>query len=214
MRKLYVYGCSFSEPFGLLPKDLPGTTILPDGTRNFFGTDYWGTHLAKKLKMECVSKGLGGIGWNYISHQIDMDILKWTKDDLIIISPSFISRVNIMEFENGSTREELIKYYKNWGDIIEYNDLRWRTKIKTLQQFGFNVFTWAVNELSNSNEIKNLITAPGELTNWKDWMDLHYEYWTSLPKVVFPDGDWHFNPAGHIAVADRMYEVITKCQLQ
>jgi len=208
MRKLWVYGCSFSEPFGLLPTELPSDTILPDGTRNFFGTEYWGTHLAKKLKIDCVSKGLGGMGWNYISHHIDLDILKWDKDDLIIISPSFISRVNIMEFENGSTREELIRYYKNCSDIIEYNDVRWRTKIKTLQHFGFNVYTWAVNEVSNATEIKNLITAPGDLPNWKDWMDLHYEYWTSLPKVVFPDGDWHFNPTGHIAVANRMYEII------
>lgn len=208
MRKLWVYGCSFSEPFGLLPKELPSNSILSDGTRNFFGTEYWGTHLAKKLGIECVSKGLGGIGWNYISHQVDLDILKWSTDDLIIISPSFISRVNIMEFEDGSTRPELIKYYKNWSDISAYNDVRWRTKIKTLQNFGFNVFTWAVNEVPNSSEIKNLITAPGDLVNWKDWMDLHYEYWTSLPKVVYPDGDWHFNPAGHVAVANRMHEVI------
>ena len=115
-----------------------------------------------------------------------------------------------MEFEDGITREELLKYYKNWDDISAYNDLRWRTKIKTLQNFGFNVYTWAVDKVSNSSEIKNLITAPGDLPNWKDWMDLHYEYWTSLPKVVFPEGDWHFNPAGHVAVANRMYEVITQ----
>lgn len=208
MRKLWVYGCSFSEPFGLLPSELPGNTVLPDGNRNFFGTEYWGTHLAKKLEVECISKGLSGIGCNYILHQVDLDILKWDKDDLIIISPSFISRVNIMEFEDGSTREELIKYYKNWNDIIEYNDLRWRTKIKTLQYFGFNVFTWAVNEVSNSAEIKNLITAPGDLSNWKDWMDLHKEYWQDPTTNKYPQGDWHFNTAGHIAVANRMYEVI------
>jgi hypothetical protein len=214
MRKLWVDGCSFCEPFGLLPTDLPGNTILPDGNRNFFGVEYWGTHLAKKLGVECVSKGLGGIGWNYIYHQVDLDILKWTKDDLIIISPSFISRVSIMEFEDVSTREELIKFYKNWSDIIEYNDLRWRTKIKTLQHFGYNVFTWAVNEVSTSAEIKNLITAPGDLVNWKDWMDLHKEYWQDPTTNKYPDGDWHFNPQGHLAVANRMYEVITKCQLQ
>jgi hypothetical protein len=82
-------------------------------------------------------------------------------------------------------------------------------KIKTLQHFGFNVYTWVVENIENSNII-NLITAPGDLVNWKDWMDMHPEYWTSLPGVVYPDGDWHFNPLGHVAVASRMYDIINR----
>jgi hypothetical protein len=58
--------------------------------------------------------------------------------------------------------------------------------------------------------VDKLITAPDDRVNWKDWMDNHYEYWQSLPGVVYPLGDWHFNEQGHVVVADRMFEVISK----
>lgn len=208
MNSIWVYGCSFSEPFGLLPIN-DGQSILENGLRDFFGVDYWGTHLSKKMGYNCISKGLSGIGWNYITHLIDNDILKWQKDDIIIISPSFLNRVTIMEFTNGSTREELFGYYKNWVDITQYNEIRWRTKIKTLQHFGYNVYTWVVDSASNNiDEIKNLILSPGGFTNWKEWMDLHKEYWIDPTFNKYPEGDWHFNPLGHVAVADAMYDFI------
>lgn len=210
MKKLYVYGCSFSEPFQI---EIGGPVFDDNGYR-ILTEDYWGTHLAKKLNLECCTKSISGVGWNYISHQIDLDILKWTKDDVIIISPSFINRVTMMEFKNIIGGPELIRYYKSCDEIIEYNELRWHTKIKMLQYFGYNVFTWRVDEVLNPDEVKNLITAPGDFSNWKDWMDLHKEYWQDPTTNKYPLGDWHFNVDGHLAVANRMYKVITKCQPQ
>lgn len=210
MSKMWVYGCSFSEPFQIET----GGHVFDEAGYRILKADYWGTHLANKLNLKCCTKSLSGIGWNYIVHQIDLDTLKWSTDDIIIISPSFITRVNIMEYDNEVDTSELIRYYKSCADIMAYNELRWRTKIKTLQHFGYNVFTWRVDEVLNPDEVKNLITAPGDLVNWKDWMDLHKEYWQDPTTNKYPDGDWHFNPQGHLAVANRMYEVITKCQLQ
>lgn len=210
MSKLWVYGCSFSEPFQIETED----HVFDDAGYRILKADYWGTHLAKKLNLECHTKSLSGIGWNYIVHQIDLDTLKWSTDDIIIISPSFITRVNIMEYDSNVDTTELIRYYKSCADIITYNELRWSTKIKTLQHFGYNVFTWRVDEVLNPHDVTNLITAPGDLVNWKDWMDLHKEYWQDPTTNKYIDGDWHFNPQGHLAVANRMYEVITKCQLQ
>ena len=205
MNNLWIYGCSFSEPFQL---EQCGPVWDNRGNR-IIKTDYWGTHLAKKLNLECVTRSKSGIGWNYISHQIEQDVSKWATDDIIIISPSFFDRVNIMEFINGDTRQETVHLYKDWNDIFDYNELRWRSTITNFQKLGYNIYTWLVN-LPKQGLLDNLITAPDNSIDWKDWMDDHYEYWQSLPGVVYPLGDWHFNEQGHIAVSNRMYEVINK----
>ena len=74
MNKLWVYGCSFSEPFGLIPNKLPAI-FNADKSRYFHGTDYWGTHLANKLNLECITKSCAGVSWNYINERIDEDII-------------------------------------------------------------------------------------------------------------------------------------------
>jgi hypothetical protein len=100
---------------------------------------------------------------------------------------------------------------KSWDFLIAHNETRWRKKIQTLHYLGYkNVYTWLCDNTDRYNEVNNLITAPGDYVNWKDWMDQHYEYWQSLPGVVYPLGDWHFNAPGHVAVANRMYEFITQ----
>jgi hypothetical protein len=212
MKTLWVYGCSFSEPFGLGQYNA-GNSILEDGTRDFGNVDYWGTHLSKKLGMKHISKSLSGIGWNYISHQVDMDILKWDKQDIIIISPSFLSRINIMEFElnNGTSVSDYVHLIKNYDEIIEYNEIRWKTKVKTLQNFGYNVFTWLVDDgRLSKKEITNLIKTPEGFINFKNWMDLHKEYWMDPTTQKYPEGDWHFNAEGHLALSEIMYEFIKK----
>jgi hypothetical protein len=210
MNNLWIYGCSFSEPFGLTPP-LYGCPILEDGSRDFYNIDYWGTYLAKKLDYNCISKGLSGIGWNYISHRIDLDILEWDKSDIIIISPSFLSRINIMEFEKniGTNIEDYVHLIKHIDDIVMYNELRWKTKIKTLQYFGYNVFTWLIdNGLTSNDDVTNLIRTPEGSTNFKDWMNLHKDYWTDSTTNKYPDGDWHFNDKGHLALSKIFYNYI------
>ena len=205
MNKLWVYGCSFSEPFQL---EQGGPQWDSDNNR-ILKADYWGTYLAKKLNLECVTRSMSGIGWNYIVHQIEKDVSNWSKQDIVIISPSFFDRVNIMEFINGDVRQDNVHLYKDWNDIFDYNEIRWRLTVTNFQKLGYNIYTWLVN-VPRNGIVDNLITAPDNSINWKDWMDNHYEYWQSLPGVIYPLGDWHFNVAGHLAVADRMFEVITK----
>jgi hypothetical protein len=211
MTKLWVYGCSFSEPFGLFPNGLV-TINEQDKSRDFHGTDYWGTHLAKKLNVECISKSCAGVGWNYINDRIDEDIIKWSKDDYVIISPSFFSRVTFEEFVKRDSQGDLGLLLQDWNFLVPHNEGRWRRKVQTLQYLGFsNVYTWVVDNTLHAEDVTNLITAPGDYVNWKDWMDLHKEYWID-PDFNPPWGDWHFNAAGHIEVANRMYEFI--CQQQ
>lgn len=204
MNKLWVYGCSFSEPFQL---EKSGSVWDNDNNR-IISTDYWGTHLAEYLGLDCITRSKSGIGLNYIARQIEMDFTKWSKDDIIIISPSFLDRVNIMEFTNGDTRQETVYLYKEWNQIFNYNQQRWGDIVTNCQHAGYRVYTWTVDNITVN--LKNVIPAPDGNINWKTWMDKHYEYWTSLPGVVYPAGDWHFNPWGHCAVAEQMYKVITK----
>jgi hypothetical protein len=206
--KLWVYGCSFSEPFGL---SLGGAEWDQRGSR-ILTADYWGTHLARLLGAECMTRSISGVGWNYINDRIDEDILTWARDDVIIISPSFFYRVTFEELVKRDSQSLLAAQMHDWAVISAHNENRWRQKIKTLQHFSYQVYTWLVDDVTHSAIPHNLITAPGLHVNWKAWMDLNYQYWTSRPGVVYPLGDWHFNPQGHLAVANRMYEVI--CQQQ
>ena len=202
MSKLWIYGCSFSEPYGLGGEVI----VYKDGTRDFHGKEYWGTYLANMLNVEVINKALSGIGWNYIVTQIDNDILSWEKEDLIIISPSFFSRTTIMEFTEWDISPKVLDYCKTFTEIIGYNKSRWLSKIKTLQHFGYNVYTWVVDE--NANDVvglKNLILTPDNDINWKDWMDKHHEFWLDLDNK-----DWHFNQKGHIKVAETMYNFIKR----
>jgi hypothetical protein len=206
MNTLWVYGCSFSEPFGLFPG---GALMNEDKSRDFYGTDYWGTHLANKLNLKCITKSCAGASWNYINERIDEDIMTWDKEDYIVINPSFFSRVTFEELVKRESQSDLAPLMKDWDFIVTHNESRWRKKIQTLHYFGYkNVYTWLVDNTTHYKEVGNLITAPGDHVNWKDWMDQHYEYWQSLPGSVYPLGDWHFNEIGHIAIANRMYDFI------
>jgi len=207
MNRLWIYGCSFSEPFGLVPNELP-PIVNADKSRYFYGTDYWGTHLANKLNLECITKSLAGVSWNYINERIDEDIMTWDKKDYVIINPSIFSRVTFEELVKRDSQQDFGLLIKGWDFIVPHNENRWQKKIQTLQYLGYkNVYTWLVDNTEHYNEVDNLITAPGDYTNWKDWLDLHKEYWID-PLFNPPLGDWHFNEIGHIAVANRMYEFI------
>ena len=204
MNKLWVYGCSFSEPYGL--EEMPPITHELSKEYRILTAKYWGTHLADKLGFECITRSRSGKGWNYITCAIEQDVRMWSKGDIIIISPSFFSRVTIMEFIN-VTQEELLKYYKSLDEIDKFNQSRWANSILNYQHFGYNIFTWLVENAVY--QIPNTIPPPNNESNWFNWMNVHHEYWTVPPGNDSMQSDWHFNPQGHVAVAEQMYKVIS-----
>ena len=221
MNNLWVYGCSFSEPFQLEYNEqgqVSGPLFAEDGRTRILRADYWGTHLAKKLNLDCITRSMAGQGLNQIIFQIEQDVKSWSKEDIIIISPSFFDRVSLMELVPFDLAEHPTTFslYRNQNEIAGYNKFRWQLTVSNYQHLGYNVYTWLVND-TESGIVNNLMTAPDGSINWKNWMDQHYEYWFSLPgevspflNIVLPLGDWHFNAQGHRAVADRMYEFIAK----
>jgi len=188
-------------PFGIEPNLYTNDSITP----------YWGTHLANKLQVsEHHNVSAAGIGWNWISHAIEKDVTNWSKDDIIIISPSMLERFTILESKDlgiPAFNPDSMHLFKTLDEIFDFNEMRWRLVITNYQKLGFRIYTWLVNDPKNG-PVENLLTAPDGEINWKRWMDKHYEYWSSLPGVKFPLGDWHFNAAGHVAVAERMYQLI------
>jgi hypothetical protein len=72
-----------------------------------------------------------------------------------------------------------------------------------MQYLGFNVYTWLVDSnITEISHLKNLIKTPEGSYNFKDWIDLHREYWLDSTY------DFHFNENGHIALAEIMYDYI------
>ena len=72
MNKLWVYGCSFSEPYGL--EEMPPITHELSKEYRILTAKYWGTHLADKLGFECITRSRSGKGWNYITCAIEQDV--------------------------------------------------------------------------------------------------------------------------------------------
>lgn len=213
MNNLWIYGCSFSEPFGLC-EEFNCEYDVKNGLRDFKGIDFWGTHLSKKVGMNCIPKSLAGVGWNYISYRIDQDIINWDKNDIIIISPSFFYRIDILEYKNVNNIDKINIYIEDYDrlksteEIEEYNRNRWKTKIKTLQYFGYKVYTWSIDICKDCYDVKNLIKSPEGHCSWKDWMDNHTEYWLGSVDDRYQKNDWHFNKEAHKIVAETMYEYI------
>lgn len=105
MNTLWVYGCSFSEPFQI---EQGGPEFDETGHRKFKAA-FWGSHLATKLNLKLKSKSLAGIGWNHISNWIAEDLRLWSKNDLIIISPSIFARTTFLE----TTRKRSLQNFTN-----------------------------------------------------------------------------------------------------
>lgn len=170
--------------------------------------------------MNLKTRSLAGMGWNYINSTIDEDILKWDKNDIIIISPSHWSRITVVEFNQPHKFEEFVGQLKDMDWICEYTEKRWANKIQTLQNFGYNVYTWVIDKPNICNEVSNLIPLTDTIIDLYTYMQQNKQYWlgtthSHLPQ--FEKTDWHFNTEGHIKMAEIMYEFIynnvNKCDI-
>ena len=91
-------------------------------------------------------------------------------------------------------------------EIAKIQETRWANKIMLLHHLEYtSVYTWLVDDMSYDHTLKNLIPAPDNSTNWKDWMDNNDWAWLDYDR-----GDWHFSEKGHVALAEQMYKIITQ----
>ena len=92
MRNLWIYGCSFSYPFW-------DGEIKDAGIPKITTAEGWPSILSKKLNYKYQNRAQPGYGWNHISYNLEEDIVEGRikKNDIIVISTSFFSRVTFPE---------------------------------------------------------------------------------------------------------------------
>jgi hypothetical protein len=206
MNKLWVYGCSFSDDYMSHAIDIAWFNIIAD-----------------KFNLELASKGVSGVGWRRIKSWIDRDCVKWNENDLIIISPSLFSRIDLPEFymdephgKTGETTEDLLKwivYTEPIDRIYYYYEEQWRDTVKLLSRLHKNVWTWAW-EKSTTSELPHLIPPPLGYESWDNWNKNNKQFWIvpyrhdCTGKGDFIDGDTHFNTDAHNFVANHMLKYI------
>lgn len=206
MNKLWVYGCSFSDDY------------MSDSIEKA-----WFNIIAEKFNLELACKGVSGVGWRRIKGWIDRDCIKWGEDDLVIISPSLFTRIDIPEFyidgpygSKGETKEDLLKWIVHTEPldrIYKYYEEQWRDTVSLLYRLNKNVWTWPWDSTTYT-DVPNFIPYPPGYTSWEKWNKESKQYWIvpyyhdCTGKGDFIEGDTHFNTDAHNFVANHMLKYI------
>jgi len=215
--KLCVYGCSFSFAYW-------DATMGAAGIPEYKISQGWPSILSEKLNLVCNNRADGGIGINTITYRLDEDILegKTTKDDIIILSPSYFSRITLPEIDF------TVLDYDRWLDFLArysiesnkvhlMNTKRFVNKILTLKELGYKIYGWIWEEPINSVYLdlirENLIPAPNGEYGWEKYVLTNTVCMSRPgkldPSVYPPPADSHFSIEGHKIAAEQMYKVIT-----
>ena len=225
VKKLWVYGCSFSTNFQDL-LHLPPIE-LEEG---------WPFMLADKLNLKLVDRSQPGFGWNDINLKLQEDIIKnnISKNDLIILSPSYFQRLtfpelasNTLNFDNGVGNGDWVgltaKYGKPQHEVVEINIKRFYYTLTSLRQLGYKIFGWCwtpdqhkrFQDPVNPYILKlqdYLIPSPNGTLFWEDWI-LHHPECMLIPGKPLPDGGWtgdtHFGKIGHKVTANQFFTFIS-----
>ena len=221
MKKLFVYGCSFSCAY-VSSKELPPIEK----------TEGWPHIVAKNIGYEIVDQTQPGIGYNHIENRLNKDLIlnKISKEDIILISPSYFQRVTHPELELDKNVDGIqdwnafnSRYKRNPKEVIEINVIRFSLKIKTLSDLGYKVYGWCwslsglTEEISNLKEHllklkKNIIPAPDSRLLWEDWI-LDNPNCMLIPGKRLPDNSWtgdnHFSKHGHKVAAEQFVKFLS-----
>lgn len=204
MNNLYIYGCSFSDFF------------LPHKVDKF-----WFKIVEKHFNLELKHRALSGCGWQRIRPTIFKDAHTWNKDDLIIICPSFFSRVDIVDFSIDKPEWRLntpwVKYLDNLDNRDKFYHDDYVNTIKTLRLINKNVYTWSLDKIdSEFSKESYVINPPGNFESWMKWNESDSQNW--IVPYPHPGGDGgtiiekdtHFSSHAHRLVAEHMIKSIEK----
>lgn len=195
MKKLYIYGDSFSDFY------------MRDKVKKF-----WFEIVADYFNLHLVHRAVSGYGWQRINHLIFKDVHTWGKQDLIIICPSYFTRVDIVDF---SIDRPSMKFDEPWIVDLDshfkreaYTMENWYNTIRFFKKQGYNVHTWALDKVyPRYRDI--FMKPPVPHKSWYDWILSDPEHWV-IP-YPHPGGDngeiierdTHFSTIGSIRIADH-----------
>ena len=218
MKKLYTYGCSFTQGMWEYDNTQTGEGEVSLGKKRIpfeYGTkENWGTQLAKDLNLEYINAGFEGSGPLYSISQIQKDLANYKKGDLVILQLSYADRkFSHLNHLNPPHSQQ------NHRDLIERTP-EWIKKEKThklendyicgiinaLNGMGVNFYFWITQEIPEQWDFVNKYHKRRLIFDGKDtyvqWMhtegsNIMYYDW-NIEGIETPV-DIHQNIVGHTA---------------
>lgn len=211
MNKLFIYGCSHSMKF-------------ENFRINAFVDKPWGEILGEKLKYQPKIYAAPGASWDGISQSLLQTFGEWNKEkDIILVSPSILSRKNFLEIGftvNGY--EYFTKYLKDVRDLKRDRINSIHKTISNFKKLNYNILIWFWDlpkdiEIEFEVELKELLTVtippPIPYDSFELWNKDTPEFWLGYNTPYKKNGikhnnDTHLNDNGHNFIADYFYSYL------
>lgn len=181
----------------------------------------WFKIIAECYSLELIHRAKSSWGWNRIRYSILQDLVDWNKTDLIIISPSLFSRVDVIEMNVDSPSELETNPWIEYVDLVDkrykFVEDEWANLVKFLYNNNYNIYTWAFEEVKhNVLPSECLISPPVPYRSWSDWNLDSSENW--IIPYPHPGGDGgkmlekdsHFSNKAHIKLSEHFINHIDK----
>lgn len=202
MNKLHIYGCSFSSYY------------FSDKVDKF-----WFEILGDYFNLDLNHRAVSAYGWQRIRYRIFEDAIYWDKNDLIIICPSFFTRLDIVDFNIDRPDSRLIPPWVEHLDNLDKRDKFYHddylNTVKTLKLLNKNVFTWSLDKVDSKYRKESyIINPPDNFDSWIKWNDSDSRNWVIPYSHAGGDGgsiidkDSHFSSHAHRIVGEHMIKFI------
>ena len=205
MKKVYVYGCSFTygNHWPVRSKS-KGKDYLPPNT--------WPYMLDLGFNHQVINRSHQGLGWNEIMNRVLEDIPKFTSNDLCIIQVPYLHRLHFKYLTKGlHSKHDWIKrvekgqkYFLDLIPSFDYSLVVWKKDMEMVLDIvsltGIDYYWWFTDKdtgienrrkLLSGNHLDRFLTFQDRtILGYDDWMKNNKDIWF-MPK------DYHQNDTGH-----------------
>lgn len=214
MNNLFVFGCSYTAPYGDIIKNYREYRKFRGGTL----PPVWPEILSEKLNLNLFNYGIGGAGNDFIFEEFCEKSDELRKGDTLIIEWSYHTRVNF-KFDVENDIYDKIRVGRN-QDYYKNQFLKFEKVIDNLcKHIGVNVFYWSGDwDVIYRLPKEKLYNRKYLLCDKVVYND--YEQYTPFTTVFELGGqtikmetnglidDLHFGESGHRIMADLFYDHI------
>lgn len=194
---IWIFGDSFSAAAGLDKYEKLFECKVPS----------WNSLVAKEFGESHTTISMGGASVTWIINQLITNLHKFNQSDIVIVSDSFINRLDGYDFRTNSinTLDNEVLF---WGDVLELEEETHLVSIpETADQKIINNYVYSfINnhyedwELYYINQIKSISKLLNnnniELYFWSHRLYGNFSSLTSESNEIINDSHW--GPAGHV----------------
>tara|TARA_B100000925_G_C21882091_1_gene418947 strand:+ start:157 stop:843 length:687 start_codon:yes stop_codon:yes gene_type:complete len=208
MKKLYTYGCSFTQGMWEYDNSQTGEGEVQLGKKRIpfeYGTqENWGTQLAKDLNLEYINVGLEGSGPLYSISQVQKDLAKYEKDDLVILQLSYADRkfshlIHINPPHSQAEHRNIIERTAEWIKKEKTHELENDYIcgiINALNGMGVNFYFWITQEIPEQWNFVNKYDKHRLIFDGNDT----YVQWMHSRGSKMMYYDWSVNPLNPVDI--------------